>query len=194
MRLILASSSAARAQVLGKLAIPFEQIPPDIDETPSSDESPQQLVKRLAIAKAYKVAKQYDNAFVIGADQVAMINNKPVGKPITVTRAIEQLLQVSGQRITFYSGICLIDTYSGKIQSCLESYTIHFKSFDRRMASAYVAKDHPLQCAGSFRSEGLGIALTERYEGADPNTIIGLPLIRLVAMFEACGINILLKS
>ena len=194
MQLILASSSPARAQVLSKLAIPFEQISPDVDETALSGESPQQLVERLAIAKASKVAERYDTAFVIGADQVAMIDGQPVGKPHTAERAIEQLLQVSGKAITFYSGMCLIDTQNNHIQSCLEPYTIHFADFDRQMAATYVEKDNPLQCAGSFRSEGLGIVLTERYEGNDPNTIIGLPLIRLLKMFRACGVNVLLTA
>ena len=194
MQLILASSSPARAQVLSKLALPFEQISPDVDETPLAGESPQQLVERLAVAKASKIAAQHDRAFVIGADQVAMIDGQPIGKPHTEQRAVGQLLQVSGKAITFYSGMCLIDTQRGTVQSCLEPYTIHFKHFDRPVAEAYIQKDNPLQCAGSFRSEGLGIALTERYEGNDPNTIIGLPLIRLLAMFEACGVNILLLS
>lgn len=193
MQLILASSSPARAQVLSKLAIPFEQISPHVDETALPDESPQQMVERLAIAKASKVAECYDNALVIGADQVAVINNEPIGKPHTVTRALEQLLQASGKAITFYSGLCLINTHDGTIQSCLEPYTIHFKNFDRRTAAAYIEKDHPLQCAGSFRSEGLGIALTERYEGDDPNAIIGLPLMRLLDMFEACGVSVLFQ-
>ena len=145
----------------------------------------------MAIAKAEKVAANYNNAIIIGCDQVAMVNGQPIGKPQTEADAVKQLMAVSGDSITFYSGMCVWDARQDEYRVCIEPYTIHFKPFTEHQVKRYVMLDQPLQCAGAFRSEGLGIAMASRYEGDDPNTIIGLPLIRLIEFLQEFDLNVL---
>lgn len=191
MRLILASTSPFRKTILEKLDLPFECASPETDETPEKGEKPEQLVERLAIAKAQAVAKNYTDALVIGSDQVAVINNKIVGKPGNFENAFQQLKDASGKRITFLTGLSLINSQTGKIHSTVVPYNVVFRYLRDSQIENYLYKEKPYNCAGSFKSEGLGISLFERLEGDDPNTLMGLPLIRLVAMLEIEGMPVI---
>lgn len=170
--------------------LPFEVAEPDIDESPRTNEAPVELVERLAVEKAQAVAKNYADALVIGSDQVAMHGEQIVGKPHTHERALEQLRTASGKQINLYTGLALVNTTSGAVQSEVVPYTVHFKTLSDAVIEAYLRKEQPYNCAGSVRSEGLGIALLDRFEGDDPNTLIGLPLIRLIAMLENEGFTL----
>jgi len=188
--LVLGSSSPFRKMLLEKLMLPFEVAEPDIDESPRTNEAPVELVERLAVEKAQAVAKNYADALVIGSDQVAMHGEQIVGKPHTHERALEQLRTASGKQINLYTGLALVNTTSGAVQSEVVPYTVHFKTLSDAVIEAYLRKEQPYNCAGSVRSEGLGIALLDRFEGDDPNTLIGLPLIRLIAMLENEGFTL----
>ena len=188
--LVLGSSSPFRKMLLERLMVPFETSNPDIDETPLQNETPIQLVERLAIEKAQAVALTYPNALIIGSDQVALHGNEIVGKPHTHERAVEQLRTASGKKITLFTGLALINAKTGTVQSEVIPYTVHYKTLSEEVIEAYLRKEQPYNCAGSVRSEGLGIALLERFEGDDPNTLIGLPLIRLIAMLENEGFDL----
>jgi len=148
------------------------------------------LVERLAIEKAQEVAQTFPNALIIGSDQVALHGNEIVGKPHTHERAVEQLRTASGKKITLYTGLALINAKTGTVQSDVIPYTVHYKTLSEEVIEAYLRKEQPYNCAGSVRSEGLGIALLERFEGDDPNTLIGLPLIRLIGMLKNEGFNL----
>jgi septum formation protein len=170
--------------------VPFEVASPNIDETPMPCESPIALVERLAIEKAREVAKAYPNALVIGSDQVALHGDEIVGKPHDHEHAVEQLKQASGNRISLYTGLALINTRTGAVQSEVVPFTTHFKVLSDRTIERYLQKEQPYNCAGSLKSEGLGIALLERFDGDDPSALIGLPLIRLIAMLESEGFDL----
>ena len=184
LKLILGSSSPFRKMLLERLMLPFETANPDIDETPLSDEKPVALVERLAIEKAQAVAANHPNSLVIGSDQVALHGTQIIGKPHSHERAVEQLRTASGKEIRLFTGLALVNSNTGAIQSEVVPYTVHFKTLSDAVIENYLRKEQPYNCAGSVRSEGLGIALLERFEGDDPNTLIGLPLIRLIAMLE----------
>lgn len=191
LQLILASSSPYRKELLSRLEIPFECISPDIDESARENETPQQLVERLAIEKAKAIASNNPNALVIGSDQVAVHDNEIVGKPRDHDHAVEQLRQASGQTITLYTGLALINSASGNIQSEVVPYSVVFRELSDETIENYLHKEQPYNCAGSLKSEGLGIALLERFIGDDPSTLIGLPLIRLVRMLDNEGIQVI---
>ena len=164
--------------------VPFETANPDIDESPLEGETPVQLVERLAIAKAQAIADQHPQALIIGSDQVALHGNDIVGKPITHDKAVAQLQSASGRKIELYTGLALLNSATGGLQSEVVPFTVHFKQLSDEIIEGYLRKEEPYNCAGSVKSEGLGIALLDRFEGEDPNALIGLPLIRLVAMLE----------
>lgn len=189
-QLVLGSSSPFRKMLLERLMVPFITSNPNIDETPLENETPIQLVERLAIEKAQEVAQTFPNALIIGSDQVALHGNEIVGKPHTHKRAVEQLRTASGKKITLYTGLALINAKTGTVQSDVIPYTVHYKTLSEEVIEAYLRKEQPYNCAGSVRSEGLGIALLERFEGDDPNTLIGLPLIRLIGMLKNEGFNL----
>ena len=189
-KLVLGSSSPFRKDLLERLMVPFETANPDIDESPLDNESPIELVERLAIEKAKAVAKDYPAALVIGSDQVALHGDEIVGKPHTHERAIEQLKTASGNEIKLYTGLALLNSETGSLQSEVIPFTVHFKTLSEQVIESYLRKEKPYNCAGSVKSEGLGIALLERFEGDDPNALIGLPLIRLVAMLENEGFQL----
>ena len=190
--LYLASTSRYRQQLLAKLTDKFSCMKPDVDETPLPGENAEALVKRLALAKAQAVASTLATGLVIGSDQVAVFNNAIIGKPHTFNKACEQLRLFSGQKVTFLTGLAVINITSGQQQLVVEPFTVHFRSLSDAEITAYVQKEQPLDCAGSFKSEGLGISLFSRLEGDDPNSLIGLPLIRLNQMLINEGINLLL--
>ena len=182
--LILGSSSPYRKMLLERLMVPFKTENPDIDETPIDGETPIELVERLAIAKAQEIAKTNPNSLIIGSDQVALHGDQIVGKPHTHQCAVEQLKTASGKKIELFTGLALINSATNSIQSEVIPFTVHFKPLSEATIERYLRKEQPYNCAGSVRSEGLGVTLFERFEGDDPNALIGLPLIRLVAMLE----------
>ncbi|WP_105902380.1 Maf family protein [Vibrio gangliei] len=191
-KLILASTSSYRKQLLEKLSLSFETKQPSCDETPLAGESAEDLVLRLAQLKAKSCASsQPVREFIIGSDQVCVIDDKIIGKPHTREKAIEQLTQASGQTITFYTGLALYNSQTQKCDVRLDRFNVHFRHLTRQQIEYYVDVEQPFNCAGSFKSEGLGIALFERLEGKDPNALIGLPLITLVDMLSQQGIQVL---
>jgi len=191
MKLILASSSPYRRELLERLKIPFEAISPEVDETPRPGETPDQLVERLAVEKARKVAAQHPASLVIGSDQVAVYNGTIVGKPHSHDKAVEQLRLASGRTVTLYTGLVLMNSSTNHIQHEVIPYRVTFRALSSNQIENYLRQEQPYSCAGSVKSEGLGIALLEKFEGDDPNTLIGLPLIRLVRMLENEGFKII---
>ena len=187
--LLLASTSPFRQALLGKLGLPFMTAAPEVDETPRAGEAADALVTRLAVAKAQALAADYPDSWIIGSDQVCVLDGAITGKPHTPERAFAQLRQASGNAITFYTGLALYQPRSRTLMQCCEPFVVHFRSLSDAEIRAYIEKEQPLQCAGSFKSEGLGICLFERLEGRDPNTLVGLPLIALSGMLRAVGIN-----
>ena len=190
-QLVLASSSPFRKELLGRLMMPFDICSPDIDETPFENETPQQLVERLATEKAKAVADQYPKALIIGSDQVALHGNKIVGKPHTHDVAVQQLREASAKSIKLFTGLSLYNAQMGSLQSLVEPFTVHFRSLSDDTIERYLKKEKPYNCAGSVRSEGLGVTLIERYEGNDPAALIGLPLIQLISKLNNEGFEIL---
>lgn len=189
--LILASSSRYRREVLEKLHLPFECTSPDIDETPLANESPEQTSLRLAESKARKVAESHPNALVIGCDQVATVDGLQIGKPGNHENAVRQLTMLSGKEVVFHSAICLLDSASQHMQSTIVPYHVKFKALTPLQIETYLRLEQPYDCAGSAKSEGMGIALLDYMRGDDPNALIGLPVIALVNMLQQVGIDIL---
>ena len=188
--LILASTSRYRQALLQKLGLPFSCAAPNTDETPQPGESAEQLVLRLARLKAASVAKQVDQGWVIGSDQVGAIDEQILGKPGSHAQAILQLQMLSGRAATFYTGLCLWDAGSQQYQLTVEPFIVHFRTLSDTVIENYLRQEQPYDCAGSFKSEGLGICLFDRFEGRDPNTLIGLPLMALTDMFLAWGLEL----
>lgn len=188
--LYLASTSRYRADLLGRLALPFRTAAPHCDERPLPDESAAELVHRLASTKAASVAAEHADALIIGSDQIAECDGNLLGKPGNFERATQQLQSLSGRRVTFHTGLCLLDARSGDHQTVVEPFAVVFRPLDARQIERYLWKEKPFDCAGSFKSEGLGIALFERFEGRDPTALIGLPLMRLVALLAQAGVEV----
>lgn len=191
MKLILASSSVYRKELLSRLQLPFEIQVPDIDESPGKDEAPPDLVVRLATEKAKAVANRVDNALVIGCDQVAVHGGVIVGKPKDHDHAVQQLKTASGTSVMLYTGLALINSSTSQVQSEVVPYKVKFRKLTDEQIENYLQKEQPYHCAGSVKSEGLGIALLEKFAGDDPNTLIGLPLIRLIKMLEREGMTVI---
>lgn len=190
-RLILASTSGPRRDLLARLGIAFETAAPDVDETPLPGEDGRTLTRRLAEAKAERVARAQTDALVIGSDQVAVLDGKIIGKPGTHERAAALLAAASGREMHFMSAVCLIDAGSGRRhRACIET-VVRFRALTAAMIEDYLRRDHPLGCAGAFRSESLGAALVASMTSEDPTAILGMPLIRLVDLLEAEGVHVL---
>ena len=187
-QLILASTSRYRKTLLEKLGLPFECAAPEVDESPLPGESAEALVARLALAKASAIADQFDQGLIIGSDQVCVCDGRILGKPGTVEKAVAQLMAARGRSITFYTGLCVLDVASGKAEQLVEPFTVHFRTLDETAIRRYVAAEMPLDCAGSFKCEGMGIVLFKGLEGRDPNALIGLPLIGLIELLERHGL------
>ncbi|MHB0887114.1 Maf family protein [Acidithiobacillus sp.] len=184
---ILASTSPYRRDLLARLGIPFTVAASAVEETPLPDETPAQLVQRLAQAKAGAVFAQQPQAIVIGADQMAVCEGAVLGKPGNAEGAARQLRRISGKRVDFLNGLAVMAPTLPVARVELIVYTVHMRAFSDQEIAGYIQQDRPFDCAGSFRSEGLGIALTSRLEGEDPTALIGLPLIRLCALLAAAG-------
>lgn len=183
-KIVLGSTSPFRRSLLEKLHIPFDCDKPNIDESPLENESPRALVERLAIEKAKKVAERHKDALIIGSDQVAICDDVILGKPHTRENAIKQLMSFSGKRVTFLTGLCVLDSNSNQTKSLVEPFYVDFKRLTEKEVATYVDIEEPLNCAGSFKSEGLGISLFEKLSGDDPNSLIGLPLIKLISLLR----------
>lgn len=182
--LILASSSPFRRQILDKLQLDYNCISPDIDESAFENEAPERLVARLAVEKAKKIAETEHDSLIIGSDQVAVIEGEVLGKPHTHENAVKQLQKLSGHRVTFLTGLALVNSSTGGIQSETVPFDVVFRTLTDAMIEKYLQAEKPYNCAGSFKSEALGIVLFDKLEGEDPNTLMGLPLIRLVRLLE----------
>lgn len=189
--IVLASSSKYRRQLLAKLGLDFICHAADVDETPVAGERPEALVARLSIAKAQAVGKLFPNHTIIGSDQVAAFDSEILGKPGSKAAAVEQLSRQSGRSVNFYTGICLLDAATGHYLTDLDICTVYFKALEQAQIQRYVERDQPFDCAGSFKSESLGIALFDKIVGDDPNALVGLPLIKLVALLEKFGIGVI---
>lgn len=192
--LVLASSSRYRQQLLQKLHLPFTSASPDIDEAPLAKESAPQLVERLACLKAQALADNFPQALIIGSDQVCCHQGAILGKPGSRDKAIAQLTQLQGQSVSFYTGLCLYNAATRQTQSLIDEFRVHFRSLTHEQICFYVDSEQPFDCAGSFKSEGLGITLFQRLEGDDPNSLIGLPLIRLTELLRRAGVEVLSSS
>ncbi|MDW5378883.1 nucleoside triphosphate pyrophosphatase [Halomonas sp. HP20-15] len=188
-RLVLASGSRWRRQLLDRLGLAYTWESPDIDERRHPGESAETLVHRLALGKAERVAERYPDHLIIGCDQVALFAGDILGKPGDPATARANLARFSGNRVSFLAGLALLDTRRAHHWVCHERYDVVFRSLDEGEIANYVEREQPLDSAGSFRMEGLGITLFERLEGDDPNTLIGLPLIRLCALLREAGLD-----
>ncbi|WP_114787251.1 Maf family protein [Vibrio tetraodonis] len=189
-QLVLASTSKYRQQLIAKLSIPFIVASPDCDETPNENESPECLVKRLAKTKAESCIVTQPS-LVIGSDQVCVINGEIIGKPHNRQTAIEQLSRQSGKVIQFFTGLAIYNSTSKQSHVHLDTFCVHFRELTQAQIEYYVDTEKPYDCAGSFKSEGLGVALFKKLEGKDPNTLVGLPLIDLVDMLYKQGMDVL---
>ncbi|MFT2090908.1 Maf family protein [Paraglaciecola sp. 2405UD69-4] len=192
MKFVLASSSTYRQSILKKLSIPFTAMAPDIDESLYEGETIETQVKRLAQQKACAIANKIKepNTYIIGSDQLASINGTILGKPGDFHHAKQQLLKASGQTVQFYTGLCLVCPSKNQLETLVDVYQVSFRKLSEHQIDTYLNIEKPFDCAGSFKSEGLGIALFSSLEGTDPNSLIGLPLIRLIELFEKMSIDI----
>ena len=188
--LVLASSSPYRRELLERLRLPFTWSAPAIDESRHTEESAEALVRRLAEEKARALSPNHPRHLIIGSDQVAVLGDQVLGKPHTFERARDQLLAASGKSVTFLTGLALLDSQSGDCQVDCIPFTVHFRDLSEAQITRYLQAEQPYDCAGSFKAEGLGVCLFRSTEGSDANSLIGLPLIRLVDMLHAAGIDV----
>lgn len=188
MKLVLASTSAYRRELLQRFGLPFDVARPDIDESPLPGETPQATAERLAVEKARAVAGQFEDALIIGSDQVAHMGDTRFGKPGTIERAIAQLQAMSGRTVVFHTALAVLNTRSGRVQLDAVPTEVRFRELTDDEIVRYVNKERPLDCAGSAKSEGLGITLLDTLSGDDPNALVGLPLIALARMLRNEGI------
>ncbi|MBB1291927.1 nucleoside triphosphate pyrophosphatase [Pseudoalteromonas sp. SR41-4] len=189
--LILASSSPFRQSLLQKFNLPFDSFSPDIDESALPNEAPVELVKRLSELKARAATALFKQGLVIGSDQVAVFEQQILGKPHNKENAIKQLSLFSGNTVTFLTGLCVYDIQSNKTKTLVEPFNVTFRTLAQAQISAYCDAEQPYNCAGSFKSEGLGICLFEKLSGDDPNSLIGLPLIKLSQLLTEFGMDVL---
>lgn len=189
--LVLGSTSPYRRELLGRLQVPFEVAAPDVDETPQPEETPRALAERLALAKARAVASAFPQAVVIGSDQVADLNGLPLGKPGNHERAVIQLRQMRGQTVVFQTAVAVVCLETGFAQSSLAAVRVKFRDLTDDEIENYLHAEQPYDCAGSAKSEGLGIALLASIDSDDPTALVGLPLIRTCQMIQAAGVVLL---
>ena len=190
-RLILGSTSPYRRELLSRLRLPFDVVSPQVDETPLADEPPRALALRLALAKARAVASANPQAVVIGSDQVADLDGEPLGKPGNHARATEQLRRMRGKTVVFHTAVAVVCIDTGFSQVDLAQVNVKFRDLDDSDIERYLQAETPYDCAGSAKSEGLGIALLESIDSDDPTALVGLPLIRTCQMLRAAGVKVL---
>ena len=190
-QLILGSTSPFRKALLEKFNVPFICAKPNIDETALENESPEHLVARLAEQKALKVKEQFSQGLIIGSDQVAVCDGNILGKPHNFDNAVKQLTSFSDKTVTFLTGLCLLNAKTGNTQVIVEPFNVSFRELSLEEISNYLHAEQPYNCAGSFKSEALGICLFSSLQGGDPNTLIGLPLIRLHQLLKNEGFDVL---
>ena len=188
---VLGSTSVYRRELMARLRIPFDVAAPDVDETPQPGETPQALAGRLALAKARAVAARYPQAAVIGSDQVADLDGEPLGKPGTHARAVQQLQRMRGRTVVFQTAVAVVCLDSGFEQSDIAPVRVRFRDLTDDEIEAYLRAETPYDCAGSAKSEGLGISLLESIDNDDPTALVGLPLIRTCRMLRAAGVRLL---
>jgi septum formation protein len=190
-QLILGSTSPYRRELMQRLRMPFDVVSPHVDETPLPSESPSDLACRLALAKAHAVAALHPHAVVIGSDQVADLDGEPLGKPGTHARATEQLQRMRGKTVVFQTAVAVVCLDSGFVELDLAAVKVRFRHLSDEEIEAYLVAEAPYDCAGSAKSEGLGIALLESIDSDDPTAMVGLPLIRTCRMIRAAGVKVL---
>ena len=193
MNVILASSSVFRKQLLSKLRVPFTCISPNIDESRKRRESVTNYVRRLSITKAMKVAESHPGCIVIGSDEVADLDNKILGKPLTRSNAVKQLRMISGSKVVFRTGLCVLNSDTKKRYTSVNNYTIYFRDLDNKMIKSYLDADDVLKCAASIRIEGAAINLVKSMSGKDPSSIMGLPLLKVIEYLEKFEVQVLSK-
>ena len=189
--IILGSTSPYRRELLSRLRFPFEVVSPEVDETPLPQETPRQLACRLAMSKARAVAARFPQAVVVGSDQVADLDGAAIGKPLVHEVAVAQLRRMSGQQVVFQTAVAVVCASSQFAQMDLAQVRVRFRTLHDAEIEAYLLAEQPYDCAGSAKSEGLGIALLDAIESDDPSALVGLPLIRTCTMLRAAGITIL---
>jgi septum formation protein len=190
-QLVLGSTSGYRRELLARLHIAFDVAAPDVDETPLPNEAPQVMAMRLALAKAHAVAAQFPSAIVIGSDQVADLNGIPLGKPGTHERSVAQLRMMRGQTVIFQTAVAVVCVETGFAQSDLAAVRVRFRDLTDAEIEHYLRTEQPYDCAGSAKSEGLGIALLAAIDSDDPTALIGLPLIRTCTLLRTAGLDVL---
>jgi len=188
--LVLGSTSPYRRELLTRLRLPFTTAAPQVDETPRAHETPRALALRLALAKAREVASRHPQAIVIGSDQVADLAGQPLGKPGTHPRAVAQLRQMSGQTVVFQTALAVVCAATGFEQTDLAAVEVRFRALGDAEIERYLQAEQPYDCAGSAKSEGLGIALLEAIHSDDPTALVGLPLIRTARLLRAAGLQL----
>ena len=186
--LVLASSSPYRRELLSRFKLPFDVFNPDIDESPRTAEKAKEISVRLAREKAFKVAPHYSSSLIIGSDQTAECQNEIIEKPNTHAIAVKQLQFLSGQVVTFYTSLCLLNTQTKKLQECVVDFEVKYKKLNAEIIESYLLKEQPYNCVGSIKSEGLGITLLDYIKGVDPTAFVGLPLIELSNMLRNEGV------
>ena len=189
--IVLASTSIYRSQLLSTLQIQFQTASPDVDETPIHGETARQTSVRLSQLKTKAVAPQFPDALIIGSDQVALLGDQQLGKPMTHDNAVHQLRSMRGKTVGFFTAVSLFNALTGEMLTDLAETSVTFRDVSDDEIERYLRKEQPYHCAGSAKSEGLGIALIKRIQGDDPNALIGLPLIILIDMFKKQGVEIL---
>jgi septum formation protein len=189
--LVLGSTSPYRAQLLSRLKLVFDVVAPDVDESAARGEPPDELARRLALAKAHAVAARFPDAVVIGSDQVADLDGEPLGKPGSHARAVDQLRRMRGRTVVFQTAVAVVCAATGFEQLDLAPVKVKFRHLADAEIEAYLHAEQPYDCAGSARSEGLGIALLDSIDSDDPTALVGLPLIRTCRMLRAAGVKVL---
>jgi septum formation protein len=189
-KLVLASTSPYRRELLARFGLPFGAVAPGVEEIRRPDENAEAMVVRLAREKAAAVAARLKTGLIIGSDQCAVLDGRILGKLGSAGNACAQLAAASGQRVRFLTAVCVLDAASGKVREALDETTVTFRALDDATIRRYVEREQPLDCAGSFKSEGLGITLFERIENNDPSALMGLPLIALARLLRNAGMKL----
>ncbi len=191
MKLVLASTSPFRRELLARLSVPFEVAAPEVDESPLPGEAADDTARRLSLLKAQAVATRYADALIIGSDQVALLDGERLGKPGSHDKAVEQLKRMRGKCVEFHTALTLLNSRNGRVQTAVVPVRLTMRNYSDAQIEAYLRKDQPYNCCGSARSESLGIALIARYETEDPTALVGLPLIKLTEMLANEGLDVL---